>query len=613
MTGLCGDFNTGVPDYLDSYIDKADGYTNSALAALNDQLPTITFNSANQGDLSGALVFNPGISGTGAGNAPSGTVGVSVPSAPNLMAINGIALGPIPEFTESKPSTAMPAVPTPDYPVPATSGHIDTSLDIPDAPDLSFGTAPNLTPIIIPTIVPLDIPDFNATAPDGSLIPLPDGEFNYTDAGMYTNDVEQQVVDRMNQMRDNDWGIPDYIWELAWQQGRDRENSAVQQTLDDIDVDTASRGFMLPQGIQLARRDKALQESLQKTITINREQVMAQEKEKTENFRFHVQQGIAFEQVRGTWYNDTQNRILDSAKFVFNSSIQLFQARVEFFNAQVLIFKTEADVYKIEVDAEVARLEAQKVELEAQKLVSEINKDAVAIYTAEIEALNAKADVYKTQVDAAVSALEAARIEVQLYSENINNYSAQINAVATEYSNYKTQVDAKGVEYQNYSTAAQAFASEVQAYKVNADAQMVNNQSISEHNRNIVLQYDTRIKGINTDLQAQIANLDSQVKIFDTKVKNYLAEAGVSKMNVDATIGMHGNQIQYATQMTQASIQNAKSASETSMANATSSVERTNAIGTLYTGLAGASLAAANVSYGHKFSSSIGCTTSYSG
>jgi len=611
MSGQCGSHGVVVSDYLDGHLDRADEAVNLAYQALNAQTPNITYQNSNAGNLDGDLVWTPGITGTAPGAAPIGTVSVNVPTAPTLQTINQIDLGNKPTLDASKPSSGMPLAPTSGNVALVSSPNVDTDLDIPPAPNLDFGAPPVLTPIIIPTILPLNIPDFDAVAPDPSIIAPPDGKFDYTDGGMYTNDVELQVVDRMAQMRDNDWGIPDHIWELAWQQGREREQVATNQMLDEIDVDMASRGFSMPQGIQLARRDKANQEHLSKTITINREQVIAQEKEKTENFRFHVQQGIAFEQVRGQWYNESQNRILDAAKYAFNATLELFRANVEFFNAQVLIFKTEAEVYKIEVDAEVARLEAQKVELEAQKLVSEINKDAVAIYTAEIEALDAKANVYKTQVEAAVAVLEAAKVEVSLYAQDINNYTAKWNGAQIDAGIYKTKVDAKGVEFNNYATAAQAFGTEMQGYKIDADAQISINEGINQHNNNLVSQYDTRIKGLNLDLQAQIADIESQVSTFNASIDLYKAEASVSKSNVDATISMHGNQVQYATQGTQSSIQNAKSASDNSLANANASVERTNAIGQLYTGLASASVSAANISLSNGFSDSISCSTSY--
>jgi len=616
MTGFCGSSGGSVSPFLTANVTRAEKSVEAAISALRSNLPTINYYTANLGAIDDRFDFDTNIKADI--NYHESTLvdqkvtqGVDI-NYPLDKSYTVIKLDKKPVFKGIQPINSIPPAPTINAPEAPKKPDINTSLSIPSPPNLSFGNAPNLTPIKIPTIVALDISDFTANRPSSN-IDAPDGDFDYTDAGTYDSNVVNQIENRMQQMADNDWGIPDYIWDLAWEQGREREVSATSQIIDDINTDMAGRGFSLPQGIQLARIDKANQENLAKTITINREQVMAQEKEKTENFRFHVQQGIAFEQVRGSWYNDTQNRILDAAKYAFQASTELFRARVEFFNAQVLIFKTEADVYKIEVDAEVAKLEAQKVELEAQALVSEINKDAVAIYTAEIESLDAKARVYKTQVDAAVSVLEGAKVEVQKYVADINNYSEQIKSTLTEHQQYKIEADVKAIEFQNYSVAAQAFNAQVQAFKTNADAQMVSNQSISEHNKNVVSHYEASIKGVNTDIQAKVSDLEHQLNIYTSKVQAHQVQASVEKMNVDATIAMQGNQIQFASQETQASIQNARSASQTSLASANASVERTNAIGTLYTGLASASISAANISYGHSSSNGISCTTSYQG
>ena len=283
MAGFCDDPTTAVTTYLDSHIAKADSYANSAVNALWGILPRVGTNTPNQGDLTSSLKANPSITGTSIGSISDGNIAIAPPTAPALTPIAKFSLGTAPTFNERKPSAGMPSKPNVSSIPKPSSGIIDTTLNLPSAPTLDFGSPPKLTPIKIPTIIALDIKDFTGIAPTGKSIKQPDASFSYIDNGTYTSDIESQVEARMTQMADNDWGIPDYIWDLAWEQGRERERNETEQIIDTINTDMAGRGFMLPQGVQLARIDQANQKNLAATITINRQQVMEQEKEKTNN------------------------------------------------------------------------------------------------------------------------------------------------------------------------------------------------------------------------------------------------------------------------------------------------------------------------------------------
>ena len=537
-------------------------------------------------------------------------ISVNIPLSAPLRDIPDVVAGALPTFTAATPTPDLPAAPAAVDTAPIPYLATNTALNLPPALVLNIPDAPPLTEINPIVISDIEFSAFAEENIDLTLASPPSAsDFSYTETG-YASEVDTQVKNLMGLMKDNDLGIPSTVWDQMWQHGREREDTKTAALINEIDTDLANRGFFMPQGVQLARRDMARHDSMVASNTLNREKLIEQEKDKLEMFKFYTQQAIAYDKILIDEYDNVQARALDSAKYSFNARLDLYKAEVEFINIKIAAFNHKVEVYKANLEAEVQQIEMQKLQLEAQKITSEINKDKVAVYSASIEALNTKAQVYKTQVEAAVMELEGTKLDIAKYAQDIIHYKEKIQGALNEFNIYKVQVETKGMEFSNYNSSVQAFASEVQAYKTGIDAQSAVSDAVASYNNNVTQQHDNQIKTVNAELQAKIAGLDAKVKLFTAELSKYeimnktaisvqQGKADAYRAAIDERKGRIDFKIQEANQKVQAST-----------AQANLSMTRSNNVGQLYASMASAKASAANISYG--FSSQASCSSSES-
>jgi len=598
--------DNAVYNAIDNLVAKADANIVLASQQLEGKAWQSQSFAANQGKLDATLRVSPRTSRyTGVTPDAVSLPGEAVPASPELEGIAPIDSGTLPEDTTVAPDSAMPAAPSVVLPEAPVAPDSQTDIVLPDPPVLDEVQLEALQPIPTITLTEIQIDDFQGTAPPVNSIEEPNATFSFLETD-YTSDVLTQVEDRMNQMANNELGIPDSIWNLVWEQARERETEAVQQLVDETNIEWASRGFSLPTGIQIARIDKARQQALQKTISNSREQAIKHSQDKLDNFKFHVQQGIAFESLRGGWHENQMGRALDAAKYAFQADIELHNARISFFNARLELYKTELAVYQQEIQAEISKLEADKIKLENNKVISETNLVKVQSYKAQVEALGVEVDNYKAQVDAALATLELARTEAEIYASEIKGYTARVEAAATEYDLYKTQVEAKGIEFSAYETSVSAYGKRLDAYRSGIDAQVSVNNSLAAVNDNRIKLFDSQIKAYVTDVERQTKELETNVQLYQADLQKFQLEIQSSNAYNDSVYKFDQNAISYALQQTNANIQNAKQSGDISLANAQVVNGNKENLSQLYAGLAGSSMSAIGVSSG--FSISQACT-----
>lgn len=529
--------------------------------------------------------------------------------APPLATVPPITVTDAPTFTEAYPEIGLSPLP-PHTPVGSpTIDRFDPVINLPPTLNADDIKQPGLQLIAIPHIPSFTFSKFDAPVPS-TAISVPRHSFSFSQVD-YTSDVIVQMESRMQQLNDNEVTIPDYVWNAIWEQGRERETASVDQMIDEINTDFAARGFMLPVGAQIGRIDQARQKALIATNTLSREQTIQHSKDQIENVRFHVQQGIAFESMRGGWYQQAVDRALDAAKYSFESVLHIFKAEIELLNGRISLFNTQATVYNIEVQAEVAQLEVAKTEIEAQKLISDINKDTVAIYNANVRAAENKASIYKMNVDAAVAELEPARLYLDKFGKDIDKFGHQIREADSVFTRYKTEAEVKGIEVNAFSASASAFSSIVAGYKANIDAKAVANQSIIDNNKNLSEIFSANIESFTTTSQSKIAELKSRVDIFNSEVQRYKESADVETAILDNTVAQHSNQIAYSQQAVDAEVKRSELTVSNSISNVKMATDRFTSAAQVNAGIAAAAMSAAHVGMTESYGRSKGCTDTY--
>lgn len=516
-------------------------------------------------------------------------------TAPILDSIPYISFGDAPELDVEKPTMVMPAAPNPIMADKPTTPSIDTTLILPAAPVISDIPSPTLHGISIPTIPELDLPVFSGISPDSSGIDLPSGTFSFTEV-QYTSDVLSDVDSLVQQMLSGGVGIPDNVWDSIWQRGREQLSKEAEKSISQINNEWSSRGFSMPQGVQAAQIKEIRESVLSASAEYSRELAIKHAEHKVQNLQFAVQQGIAFETIRGAWHEQEVARALDAAKLAYQATIDIFQAGLSLHNAEIQLYNIESVIYKSLIEAEIMKLEEQRLELQAQSLIKEINQSEIELYKAKHEALTIKVQNYKAQVDAAVSTLESAKTQAVIYGHQIQAYGEEIKAGAMEYDAYKTQVEAEGIKFGAYETAVKAFGAETDAYKTNVEAKLSENNAIIENNKQRVLQFETNIARFDTNLKAEIQGLSAYADAYKAKAMVYETESRDKQFITNTEIQSAQNQLRKHTNDVGIATSNAQQRSETLRTEGALNSNAAQSVAKIYSGLAASSLSAMSIS-----------------
>lgn len=548
--------------------------------------------------------------------------GLAVPTAvittgePNLDTISNVEfddvadIGPYPGEEYTPLFAAPPLIDTIQDPGDWSG---DTDVNVPTKAALPDVSDPNLAGIVVPVIPQLDISAFTAEAPIFNVREV-DGTFNFTEVE-YTSDVLTQADALIQQMLAGGVGIPDIVWNQIWARATVQTDDAAEKLVNEINKDWAARGFSLPQGVQAAQVLQARSEAFNKRSELARDNAIQYSQEEIKNLQFAVQQGIAFESLRGGWHEQEMQRSFEAAKFVIESQIQLLNADIAIVNAQMQLYSTEAQVYKTLVEAEVSKLDKYRLDIQAQGLVNESNKSLIQLYGARISELKLSIDDYNSRVQAAGVEADVIKTQVQVYSEEIKAFVARTQALSNEVNMYKTTVEAEGIKVGAYETSVKAYSQEVQAFssRIGASAAKVNAETEIEKLK--LAEYDSSIKGYASELDAKAKVYNAEVNLYDSQIKGLLGLAEDNRYVTKAMIDSDKNKIQFMSEQGKLQIADAQLSARAAEATAKLAIDTNESIAEITANLTGSIYSAINVGASESISMSgnISESTSYNG
>lgn len=610
----CGDNGGAIHSQISNLISQASSAINQANAALTQYVP-VEIGLANQ---SQSYKRSTGIDTTLEGLSEMRSIAdvnisdiikfnpINDNSKPIILdKIKPVTPGIKPTFNQTMPTATFEDPPTtkpgdaPDEPT------IDTDIDIPDPPSyssLDFPVMDNLLPLDPITLQEINIPTITASAPTPGDI-APKDTFNYIEKD-YSSNIAQQLDARMNELAINDVGIPDVIWDAIWEQSRERETKAVNQIIDEINVDFAARGFFMPAGIQAARIDKAKQESLEKTITLSRETAIKRADQEIKTLEFHVQQGIAYEELKIKIFDSQAQRTLESAKYVSQAQIEIANVRIQIHNLVLEAFKAEIQKNEQNIKAELAKLEQDKAHIEMLKISSEVNKAIIEQYKAELSAVEAKINIYKASVEGALGKIQLSQAKAEVYKAQVQGFSAKIEAIKSEYDMHKTKIESKKLEFDAYGSAAQVYATEIQAYKTGIDAQISENQAITQNNEALVKEFEANVKLFASKVQNETASIQGQAQAYTAAMAGAKAKADFYVGMNNAKANMNQSISKDAEAKANIDVANAKMYAEVAEANAEIANSYNQSISQIYSGLAGSIMSSVSIGTGYNISES---------
>lgn len=590
--------STGAAGQVGNEVDQFQSYGNQAIdaarQALSDMLTVIHLpeSTAAPGLVSERVTY------TGPYSEPIWNFKFNPPTwGVDRPTIGDIEIDTVSKFTGRAPNKITPNLPSRPNPVPVTApgdAPVVSEVIIPDAPILPNVSDPREWAIVLPVAPDINIEPFSATRPDGGSITKPSADFNWSE-DPYTSETLDCVIARISDFCQGGVGIPDSVWEAIWAKENDRESRAGIKLIDEINEEWSDRGFQLPTGVQVSQTQE-INQNLQHTAAGRSRDIAIREADLAiENLRFAVTQGIALESLQGSWYQATQQRLLEATRFASELVISVFNAEVSFYNAQVQMYLADVQVYRIELEAELTELEVYKSELEGQKIIGDLNMQQVQMYTARIQALNIEIEQYNAILQGVKLTTEVDAIRIDAYRAEVQAYGERINAINSEYNGYATAMQGGKIEADIYSTNVQAYGTKVQAYSAQVDA------SAKKANTEVAIKklsletYNSDIQAFLAEMQGAVAELNANTESFDAEVKLYLAEIDSLKVGLQAQTTNYQGALTQAQMITQTNIVNAQTNVQSAKAEADIVQKSLDSIAKVNGAYAGSALSAIHV------------------
>jgi len=491
----------------------------------------------------------------------------------------------------------------------------NTDVDIPTELNLAEIVDPSILNINVPHIPELVISDFTATAPDfGSVRDIHSNSFNFTEI-QYTSDVLSDTDLLIQQMIAGGVGIPESIWNKIFERAGTQIDHAADQLINEISTDWASRGFSLPQGVEIRLVAEARQDVFDKKAEFARDNAIAYSQEEIKNLQFAVQQGIAFETLRGGWHEQEMQRALEVAKYIVESEIQLLQADIALINAKGQIFQIEAQVYKTLIDGEVAKMEKYKLDIQAQNLKNTVNDSQVKLYSARIQYLNTFIEEYNSKVKAASVEADVIKTQVQVYSEQIKAFVSRIQAESAKIDLYKNTVEAESVKMGAYETAVKVYTAEINAYSAKIGASKAKSEAEIGIEQLKLASYDSSIKGYAAEVGAKADAFKAEASMMGAYVRGSIAQAEDEHNRIKVLLESDRNMIAFDSELVKLQVADASASARAAEASAKITIDTNKSIAEINAGLAGSIYSAINVSASDSasVSGSYGESTRYNG
>jgi hypothetical protein len=526
-----------VEDRITDILSKSDDLFTAAeatLSALKDfklDLPTTSVPQAPDLGTAPKISFDlPEINSTSFGTISAGSV-----SKPNLDPMPNPASVAIPEFNGTVPVINIPAAPTwtaPDAP----PDRPDTgTVDIPVAPDYTIPDAPTLADISIPDFTGLQLPTFDAVAPDFEGTSLP-AALQWSEP-VYKTEILEEMMDKLRDMWSGRTGLPIAVEQAMYERAAERDDLTAQREIDSVATDFSGRGFTAPSGVMAARIGDLREDLALKKFGTNREITIQFAQVHVENLRFACQQAVAAENVLVNIFENSANRMFEAAKFQVESAINIYNAQVTVFNAKMQAFDVKARVFSTLVSAELAKVEVYKAEVQAEVARGQINQQKVEAYSAQISALNALIGIFRTKMEGAQVQADVIKTAIDAYSSDVQAYAQRIAADKTRFDAYNSLIQGENTKAQVYDSEARAYASLVSGKATVADMNIKIADFAIEKNKTLLQQYLADIDMQKASISAQLASIQANSQAYIADTQRYSAEASAESAyaNVQAT------------------------------------------------------------------------------
>lgn len=468
---------------------------------------------------SGAAFVQPSFLGT----IPAQATFPASPDVPSLATITVDAVDPAPVLTALLPSIVQP---TPPADFTNVAPVIDTlqPIVLPASPDDTLPTAPTLEQIVLPASPVVITPTFDAVLVGSPADPTAVFAFTQT---VFTDTLLDAVKTKLAfWLGDNQTGLSDAIYQAIWQRAREREDGISLQAREESFEEFAARGFSLPPGALVRRNQEIIQGNQDKSSSLSREQAIKQAEMEVDNVRYAMTEASRLEVALIDNHLQTERLGFDIARTTVDLALQLFAAQVNRYNADVSAFRTEAEVFKVLLEGEVLKLDVFRAELEGEKIKGEINTQKIDNYRAQIDAVLATFELFKSQLEAARFVIDSNRLLIDKFSAEIEGFATEARAAAIATDIYSSRIDAEKLKIDSFSSEVDAFQAQTGAYQALVQAKATAKGQEIDVERFKIESFRAEIDAVRGQIEALVAQLQSDTNVFQAQVGRFSAESG---------------------------------------------------------------------------------------
>jgi hypothetical protein len=524
--------------------------------------------------------------------------GLAIPPDPTKDAYLGVSVPDIPAFpayTIPEPTIVEPLQPSIVMPYFTETTPVLEFVDPPEAPDVDYPDAIEMTPVVFSAIPELDFPGFDGIRPTIDLIPPP----VYITAG--DNNYQSNLLDEINAKLLNDvinggTGLGAEIEQDIWERNQERDQLALSDSMTRATAEWAARGFDFPNGILAGMLIPLELEYMHKRTDTSRDISIKQAELAQTNTHFAIQQGLALEQIKINWANQVAERTFQASKVYTDALLAVFDAEVKKQSLLLEQYKADAQVFVELIKAEIAKLERFRIEVEMNKGIAEYDRNRVEVYKAQVEAIDTMIKSYGHEVDAVKAIAETQKTKMEAFKAAVEAYVAQVNSKTAEYTMYTAAWNGEKTKAEVYSTRVDAYGKRIASIQAEASAKLEVMKGQIEVNKDILNRYTTDIDFYKAKSSNYIAVIEERLKLFSSEVSRYQVDGNIYNNKTDLTIKQYDTEIQKYLKQAELSIKQAELDLKAQEFNSNQMIEARKAVATVAAHVAAGAMASLHAS-----------------
>lgn len=463
----------------------------------------------------------------------------------------------------------------------------------PDYPTFTEPVEPVLAEINIPDPPVINIGEFEGVLDDEE-IPQLTAEFDWSEEDYSSDLLDAMVAVLLRDIQNGSYGIEVTDEELMWQRSREREQQALNQRLEEVAREWSLGGFTMPPGAMNKAVEQAQQEALFKMASLNREQTLEHSNKYWDGKKFTIDQSRQVEQMLITYHSAVQERALNAARAQVETSVAIINAHIARYTAHQQRYLIQAQVFETTARAELAKVEIYKAQVDAVNALVGYNRSLVELYNAQLGAIKNLVDRYRVQVDAYNVQMNVEKLKIDIFATQVEAFVGIIRGKEAEFRAYEASVNGERAKAQAYEAEARAYEASVQGKRANIEAQVAVVNAYSTKNRDVIEVFRAENDSLNSVRQAQTAQNQSDVQLYQADVQRFAAEADAARKAFDLSSEIEENEYRVQLEALQASIENAKNQLYRVLEISKIRTESLRAAGDVHRSLAAAALSAIN-------------------